>query len=247
MEFDSRVVFEDLSCRFARGRVCVLLGGSGSGKSTLLRMIAGLVQPSAGRLLVGEVDMIGASRSQLAAARERIGMLFQGGALLDSLTIFDNIALPLREHTDLGPDEIAGRVHERLAAVGLVDVDDLLPGQLSGGMLRRAALARAIVREPDLLLCDEPFSGLDPASVKRIEALLARLNRELGITILIVSHHIPSTLRLADEAMLLLPGRVIAGAPEDLRSSADAEVADFFDEETAADDVGPAITEAPEP
>ena len=191
--------------------------------------------------------MTGSSEAALYGVRSRIGMLFQGGALLDSLTVYDNLALPLREHTDQSPDQIAEAVHHQLSSVGLHEVDGLLPGQLSGGMLRRVALARAIVRAPEILLCDEPFSGLDPSSVKRIEMLLAKLNRDRGITVLVVSHHIASTLRLADHALLLLPGRAVAGKPADLRRSEDSEVADFFDEDLAVDDLGPTPSETIRP
>src|SRR5574340_637674 len=142
--------------------------------------------------------------------------MFQGGALLDSLTIFDNVAFPLREHTDKRKADIATEVQRQLTAVGLSGVDDLLPGQLSGGMIKRAALARAIITKPEILLCDEPFSGLDPISVKRIEALLQQINRQLSITMLISSHHIPSTMRMADLVVLLRPDGAVTGSPREL-------------------------------
>jgi phospholipid/cholesterol/gamma-HCH transport system ATP-binding protein len=231
MAFDGRPVFEDLSCSFPRGRVSVLLGGSGSGKTTALRLIAGLLRPRSGSIRMDGREISELSEAELAEVRSSIGMLFQGGALLDSLTIFDNLAFPLRERGKHSEDEIARVVRDRLTAVGLQGVDDLLPRQLSGGMLRRAALARAIVSDPKILLCDEPFSGLDPISVKRIELLLHRLNRRAGITLLIVSHHIPSTVRLADRVLLLLPDRAVAGTPEELRASSDPSVSGFFDED----------------
>lgn len=247
MGFGKRTVFDDLTCGFPRGKISVLLGGSGSGKSTLLRLLGGLIRPPGGRIFVGDDEVTNASEDTLYAIRSKIGMLFQGGALLDSLTIFDNLALPLREHTDMSGDQIAEAIQAQLVAVGLEKIDHLLPGQLSGGMLRRASLARAILRKPEILLCDEPFSGLDPSSVKRIEMLLARINRERGITVLVVSHHIASTLRLADHALLLLPGRSVEGKPADLRRSEDAEVADFFDEDLSIDDVSLAATEVVQP
>jgi phospholipid/cholesterol/gamma-HCH transport system ATP-binding protein len=230
MAFDGRIVFDSLSCSFPRGRITVVLGGSGSGKSTLLRLIGGLIQPEAGRIEVAGQDLTD-PRTSIGEVRSRIGMLFQGGALLDSLSVFDNLALPLREHTNLDRGAIAEAVRSQLDAVGLGGIENLLPRQLSGGMLRRAALARAIIRQPEILLCDEPFSGLDPTSLKRIELLLTRINRERGITLIVVSHHIASTLRLADQALLLLPGRAVCGRPSELRASRDPEVADFFDEE----------------
>ncbi len=231
MAFGERVVFRDLTCAFPAGRISVVLGGSGSGKSTILRLIGGLVRPQAGRILVDGQDITRLPERRLYEVRRKLGMMFQGGALLDSLTVFDNLAFPLREHTRLGEAEIAERVHETLAAVGLHDVDDLLPGQLSGGMLKRAALARAIVQRPIILLCDEPFSGLDPVSVKLIEALLTHVNRTFSMTLIVVSHHIASTMRMADLVVLLLPDGIASGTPAELRASHDARVRAFLNED----------------
>jgi phospholipid/cholesterol/gamma-HCH transport system ATP-binding protein len=157
-------------------------------------------------------------------------MLFQGGALLDSYTVFDNVALPLREQKYGSEEEIAREVHATLKAVGVSDADSLLPNQLSGGMLRRVALARAIIRKPTILLCDEPFSGLDPLSTRRIEGLLVDINRQFDITLIIVSHHVPSAMRMADRILLLLGKRAIQGSPAQIRQ--DPEVAEFLDEGT---------------
>jgi phospholipid/cholesterol/gamma-HCH transport system ATP-binding protein len=231
--FGSRRVFDGLSCSFARGGISVILGGSGSGKSTILRLIGGLIQPQSGSILVDGQDITHLSERGLAAVRKKLGMLFQGGALLDSYTVFENLALPLRELRSLDETQIAAEVHASLAAVGLSDIDRLLPGQLSGGMLRRVALARAIIRKPTILLCDEPFSGLDPASIKRIEALLVQINRQFGMTVIVVSHHVPSTLRMADHVLVLLGNRTIEGPPRQLQKSTDAEAADFLNEDEA--------------
>jgi phospholipid/cholesterol/gamma-HCH transport system ATP-binding protein len=220
----------------------VILGGSGTGKSTILRLIGGLVRPASGAIMVEGDDITRLSERELYAVRRKLGMMFQGGALLDSMTVFENLAFPLREHERMREPEIADAVHDRLKAVGLHDVDDLLPGQLSGGMVKRAALARAILMKPVILLCDEPFSGLDPISVLLIEALLGRLNRDLGVTMLIVSHHIPSTMRMADHVVLLLPDGAAEGSPEALRHSKDPRVAAFMNEqadEAALAAVGP--------
>jgi phospholipid/cholesterol/gamma-HCH transport system ATP-binding protein len=231
MAFDERPVLRGLSCSFPRGKISVLLGGSGAGKTTILRVIGGLVRHQKGQVVVAGEDISSLSERQMNEVRRKLGMMFQGGALLDSFTIFDNLALPLREHTKLSEAEIAGEVHKQLGEVGLPNVDRLLPGQLSGGMKKRAALARAIITKPEILMCDEPFSGLDPISVKRIEALLRRINRTLGITMLVSSHHIPSTLRLADQVVLLHHNRMVAGTPEELRNNRDAWVAEFLNEE----------------
>jgi len=231
MEFGGRRVIDDLSVGFPRGGISVILGGSGSGKSTILRLIGGLIRPTAGRVLIDGQDITDLSERRLYQLRRKLGMLFQGGALLDSSTVFDNLALPLREQTRMTAGQIADEVHATLAAVGVSDVDRLLPGQLSGGMLRRVALARAILRKPGILLCDEPFSGLDPASTKRIESLLTGINRQWGMTMIVVSHHIPSTMRMAQRILLLMGTRTVEGSPGELRSSADADIVDFLDEE----------------
>ena len=231
MRFGNRTVFQNLSCAFPRGKVTVILGGSGAGKSTVLRLVGGLIRPQAGQVVVIGRDVTQLAEGQLYEVRRQLGMMFQGGALLDSLTVFDNLAFPLREHTQLSEAEIAAEVHARLESVGLRDVDALLPGQLSGGMIKRVALARAIMMKPLVLLCDEPFSGLDPISTKRIEQLLLRINREFGITILLVSHNITSTLRMADQVVLLLDAQVVTGPPAELRRSADPRVIEFLTEE----------------
>ncbi len=226
--FDDRKVFEGLDVAFGRGETSVVLGGSGSGKSTLLRMIGGLERPDRGRIKVGGEEITHLSERELFRVRRRIGMLFQGGALLDSLSVYDNVALPLREERELSEREIAEQVERRLAAVGLPDTSDLLPGQLSGGMRRRAALARAIVTDPEIVLCDEPFSGLDPLNVRRIEALLMRLNRRLGITLIVSSHHIASALRMASQLVFLLEGHAVTGTPAELPNARDPRVRQFF-------------------
>lgn len=217
-----------------RGGIHLLLGGSGTGKSTLLRMIGGLQQPDAGEVRVAGQRLSGLRERELGEIRKGIGMLFQNGALLDSMSVLENVGLPLREHTRQGPREIAERVSRVLAAVGLEDVETLLPRELSGGMLRRVAFARAIVMEPEILLCDEPFSGLDPLNVTRIEALLVRLNRELGLTVVVTSHHMASSLRMADQMILLRDHGCVAGTPAALAGGGDEGVIEFLGEDGAA-------------
>jgi phospholipid/cholesterol/gamma-HCH transport system ATP-binding protein len=226
--FGRRRVFRDLSCSMPRGCVTILLGGSGSGKSTLLRMVGGLQRPDSGAVLVAGQEIQKLEERGLRRVRRRLGMLFQNGALLDSMTVFQNVSLPLREHSQLGEEAIAEAVHQRLQAVGLQDVDDLLPGELSGGMLRRAALARAIVMDPEIVLCDEPFSGLDPQNVERIEALLLHLNRELGLTLLVTSHHMASSFRMAQQLILLREDGAVSGSPAQLASSEDPKISQFL-------------------
>lgn len=238
MCFGDREVLNNLSCAFPRGKISIVLGGSGSGKSTTLRLIAGLVRPSRGRVLVDGADVGSMYEYELRHMRRKVGMMFQGGALLDSMTVFDNVALPLREHTDLGNRDITAAVHSCLESVGLTKVDRLLPGQLSGGMLKRVALARALVQQPVIVLVDEAFSGLDPVSVKLIEALLVRVNRQYDMTMIMVSHHIPSTMRMADKVVLLLPDCVEQGTPNEVAQSPNARVRRFFNEELEDSYVG---------
>jgi phospholipid/cholesterol/gamma-HCH transport system ATP-binding protein len=225
----TRAILEDFSARFPRGGITVIAGASGSGKTTLLRMIACLLRPDRGLLQAdGDIDLAQLSNAAVARFRSRVGMLFQGGALLDSMTLFDNVALPLREHSGLGESAIRDEVHRVFAAVGLDQVDALLPGELSGGMVKRAGLARALIERPDLLLCDEPFSGLDPPTVRRIEELLRDVNRSTGATMILTSHHNDSTLRIGDQLVLLAERRAIAGPPRELVHGGDPHVAEFF-------------------
>ena len=231
MAYGRREVFRDLSCSFPRGKISVVLGGSGSGKSTILRLIAGLVHPSGGRILVDGSDIATMRERELFAVRRNVGMMFQHGALLDSMSVFDNVAFPLIEHSRLTREQVADEVHRTLSAVGLANVDPLLPGELSGGMLKRVALARALIQKPTIVLVDEAFSGLDSVSVKVIEALLVRINRTLGMTMISVSHHIPTTMRMADRVVLLLSDDVVQGTPEQVAHHPNARVRRFFDEE----------------
>ena len=234
LAFGRRKVFDGISCRMAKGQIHLLLGGSGTGKSTLLRMIGGLLRPDSGDVRVGGHLLSEKSERELGLIRKEIGMLFQNGALLDSMTVLENVGLPLREHERKSWADIAVQVAKVLKSVGLEGIEGLLPRELSGGMLRRVAFARAIVMEPEILLCDEPFSGLDPINVQRIEDLLVELNRALGLTIVVTSHHMASSLRMANQMILLRRGGCVAGTPEMLAGSTDAEVKGFLGEDGRA-------------
>lgn len=230
----SRSVFQGLSCSFLRDRITVILGGSGSGKTTLLRMLGCLNKPDRGEIWVdGETELTQLDAADARQFRRRIGMMFQYGALLDSMTIYDNIALPLREHTSMTPEQIRREVGQVFDSVELHDVDGLLPAELSGGMRKRAALARSLILAPDILLCDEPFSGLDPRTVRVVEALLVAVNQRLGVTMIIASHHIHSTLRMADQIVLLVDGGAIAGTPAEFLRSEDPRVVEFLADEAS--------------
>lgn len=225
---EERTVFNGLSCRIPEGKISVILGTSGAGKSTLLRMIACLQKPDFGDIWVGDQEITGLREKQAKQFRQRIGMMFQGGALLDSMTVFGNVALPLREHTRLSDDEIADRVQLQFKAVGLENVDELLPAQLSGGMVKRVALARAMIMEPEILLCDEPFSGLDPVTLRVIEALLVELNKRTGVTMLLTNHDIASTMRMADQVIFLVKAAAICGPVREIERSADPRITAFL-------------------
>jgi phospholipid/cholesterol/gamma-HCH transport system ATP-binding protein len=215
-----RPVFAGLDMEIRRGQVTAVMGPSGTGKTTLLRLISGQVLADGGTLEVAGQNLIGISRDNLYRLRRRMGMLFQNGALLTDLSVFENVAFPLREHTDLPQRLIRQLVLTKLQAVGLRGAADLMPAELSGGMSRRVALARAIVMDPDILIYDEPFVGLDPISLGVILRLIRRLNDALGITSIVVSHDVQEISTVADQVFLLSGGKVVAhGSPQDLKSN----------------------------
>ena len=226
--YGERVVLRDLSLAVPRGKVTAIMGASGGGKTTVLRLIGGQQRAQQGQVLVDGKDIGPMDEAQLYAARRRMGMLFQFGALFTDLSVFENVAFPLREHTDLPEDLIRDIVLMKLDAVGLRGARDLMPSELSGGMNRRVALARAIALDPDLILYDEPFSGLDPIALGTAARLIRQLNDTLGITSLVVSHEIPETFRISDQVIILANGRIAAqGTPDEVRNSTDPLVVQF--------------------
>lgn len=225
-----RAIFKDLSVSFPRGKVTAIVGPSGTGKTTLLKMIGGQLTPAAGKVVVGGQPLSELSRTGiLELRRERMGMLFQTGALFTDLSVFENLAFPLRTHTDLPDSLIHHIVLMKLEAVGLRGTVDLMPAELSGGMARRVALARSIVMDPELIMYDEPFTGLDPVSLGMIVKLIKGLNQALGLTSLLVSHDIEESCSIADYLCVLSGGKVLAfGKPEELLNSDDPEVRQFL-------------------
>lgn len=214
-----RKIFDGLSMTIPRGRITGIMGPSGTGKTTLLRIIGGQLKPDSGSVLVDGVDMARVSRDQLFELRKRMGMLFQSSALFTDLTVFENVAFPLREHTSLPEDSIRDLVLMKLNAVGLRGARALYPSQLSGGMARRVALARAIALDPDLLMYDEPFTGQDPIAMGVLITLIKNLNLALGTTNIVVSHDIHETSSIADQLYVIADGRVIgAGSPAELEA-----------------------------
>ena len=225
-------VLDDVSLAIPRGRATVVLGRSGTGKSVMLRHVIGLLQPDAGRVFVDDAEVTALSASGLAAVRQRIGFLFQNAALFDSITVAENVAFPLRRHTMLSDAEVRARALEKLAAVGLARAAESMPGALSGGMKKRAGLARAMALDPAILLVDEPSAGLDPVTSEEIDDLLVRVKKERGTTLIVVTHNIPSARRLADMMLFLHEGRVLArGTAEDLERSEHELVRKFMQSE----------------
>jgi len=226
--YGEREVLSGISLRVPRGKITAIMGASGGGKTTVLRLIGGQQRAQRGAVLFDGKDVGAMDTAALYRARRRMGMLFQYGALFTDLSVFDNVAFPLREHTDLPEALVRDIVLMKLHAVGLRGARDLMPAQISGGMARRVALARSIVLDPELVMYDEPFAGLDPISLGTAAELIRRLNDAMGLTTILVSHDLEATFALADQVVILGPGRVAAqGTPEEVRASADPLVHQF--------------------
>ena len=229
-QFGRRKVLDEISFEIREGEVFVIVGASGTGKSVTLKHMVRLLTPNAGRVMIDDVVINHAYGRELERVRERFGYLFQGGALLAWMNVFDNVALPLREKTRMGKDEIARKVRETLAMVGLENDGDKMPSEISGGMQKRAGLARAIVRDPEIVLYDEPTSGLDPVTARMIDQLIARLNRQIGITSVVVTHDLHSALTIGDRIAMLKNGKVAElSTPAEFRKSRNPAVREFLD------------------
>jgi len=224
-----RKIFDGVDLRIARGKVTAIMGPSGTGKTTLLRLIGGQLRPTAGTVTVDGQDVHQLSREKLFQLRKRMGMLFQSGALLTDLSVFDNVAFPLREHTDLPESMIRHLVLMKLEAVGLRGAHGLMPRELSGGMGRRVALARAIALDPMMILYDEPFTGQDPITMGVLVQLIRKLNDSLKLTSVIVSHDVKETSAIADYIYVLSGGKVVGeGSPEALGRTSSPWVRQFL-------------------
>lgn len=222
--YGDQAIFDDLSFSVKRGEIFVILGGSGCGKSTLLRLLIGLKPVSSGRILINGLDITSGDDDSVMAVRRQIGVLFQSGALLGSMTLAENVALPLREYTSLNDDEIERIVKMKLAMVSLSGYENHLPSEISGGMVKRAGLARAMALDPNILFFDEPSAGLDPITSVELDELIKGLSRSLGTTMVVVTHELDSILNIADRVIMLdkyVKGIIAEGDPRELRESSD--------------------------
>jgi phospholipid/cholesterol/gamma-HCH transport system ATP-binding protein len=233
--YGERVILDDVSFTVPRGKVTALMGASGGGKTTVMRLIGGQWKAQGGQVLLhgpehgtAAQDVAAMGRDDLYLARRRMGMLFQFGALFTDLSVFDNVAFPLREHTNLSEPLIRDVVLMKLNAVGLRGARDLMPSEVSGGMARRVALARAIALDPELVMYDEPFAGLDPISLGTAARLIRQLNDAMGLTSIVVSHDLDETFHIADQVIVLANGKIAAqGTPDEVRNSTDPLVHQF--------------------
>lgn len=231
MRYGDRTILEDVSFTVYKGEILVLLGGSGCGKSTLLRVMSGLAQPTSGRVVYRGKDLIAATPAERRQILQSIGILFQSGGLLASMTLAENIALPLQTYTALDPEHVMALAAIKLGIVGLQDYGAFLPSEISGGMKKRAGMARALALDPDILFCDEPSAGLDPSTSAALDHLIRELNTLLGVTMIVVTHELPSVHEIAQRVVMLdksVRGVIAVGTVEELLQSDDRRVANFF-------------------
>jgi len=227
--FGNQPVLRGIDLDIATGEIMVIIGRSGGGKSVLLKHLIGLLRPDAGTVAVDGTEISRLRGSELDRVRERYGVVFQGGALFDSMSVADNVAFPLREKTRLGQAEIRGRVEEKLEQVGLAGMGDKNPAEVSGGMRKRVAIARALVTEPEIVFFDEPTTGLDPILVNTIHHLIVELHRKFRFTAVMVSHEIPEIFEISDRVAMLHDGVIVeVGAPDAVRASANPIVQQFI-------------------
>ncbi|MBL4665261.1 MAG: ABC transporter ATP-binding protein [Nitrospinaceae bacterium] len=223
------VVLDDFNAKMEKGQITSIIGGSGSGKSTVLKHLIGAHTPDSGEIWIDGEEVSLLKGEAANSVKKKFGIMFQSGALFNSLTVEDNVALPMREHTELNESTILIMVKMKLEMVGLRGAEHLKPSQLSGGMIKRIALARAIALDPKIVYYDEPSAGLDPISIGVIDKLIIDLSRKMGITSVVVTHEIPSAMRISDKIIMLFKGKIIAsGSPEEIKNSEDLRVQQFI-------------------
>ena len=236
--YDGRPILQGINLDIRRGETMVILGRSGCGKSTLLRHLVGLSAPTSGRIIIKGFELTSMSEAEQVPVRRKLGMLFQSAALFNSMTVAENVALPLREHTELEPSTINIMTRIKLELVGLAGFENFTPDQLSGGMKKRAGLARAIAMDPEILCCDEPSAGLDPVVAVGIDNLILKLKRAFKMTTIVVTHELASVFLIADRIAMLHQGHIVAlGTPEELRASDDPIVKQFLNREADEEEV----------
>jgi phospholipid/cholesterol/gamma-HCH transport system ATP-binding protein len=238
--YGTRKILDQIDLEVRAGEIMIIMGGSGSGKSTLLRHLLGLHQPSAGSIELLGVDITRASAAQMHELRRNMGVAFQGGALFSSMTVGENVQLPLREHTELDAQTMAIMARMKLQVVNLSGFENLMPAQLSGGMIKRAALARAIVMDPQLLFFDEPSAGLDPVVSAELDELILKLREAMRMTIVVVTHELESAFKIADRITVLDGGRILmTGTVAEVRNSDNARVQDLLNRRPRRDEIDP--------
>jgi phospholipid/cholesterol/gamma-HCH transport system ATP-binding protein len=227
--FGNNTVLREVSLTVTRSQIAVIIGGSGAGKTTLMRLLIGLDQPTSGAIYIDGVNIVGLPERRLNQVRHKFGMVFQHAALLDSLTVFDNVAFPLREHTKLGEKKIRGLVSEKLGLLELAGTEQRFPSELSGGMRKRVALARALMLNPEIVIYDEPTSGLDPVTSRLVDDLILTTRERFGVTSVVISHDMTGALKIADCIYLLSRGSIAtSGTPEEFMSSEHELAAEFL-------------------
>lgn len=231
-KFGDRAVLNGLNLEIPEGKITVLMGGSGCGKSTLLRHMVGLMKPTSGNIVIDGTSIVGANEKSMNDTRRKFGMLFQGSALFNSMTVGENVALPIKEHTDLSDEIIGIIVKVKLELVGLTGFENFMPYEISGGMKKRVALARAIALDPKIVFYDEPGAGLDPITASMIDQLILDLSKKLKITSVVVSHEMKSAFRIADQIIVLRQGKVLqVGTSEEIKNSDNPYVKQFINGE----------------
>ncbi|MBI5562940.1 MAG: ABC transporter ATP-binding protein [Deltaproteobacteria bacterium] len=228
--FGPKKVLDGVNLEIEAGKITVIIGRSGEGKSVLVKHIIGLLRPDSGKIIFEDMELTAMKERDWNEARKRFGMLFQGAALFDSMTVAENVGFPLKEHTDLDDADILKTVREKLRRVGLVGVETMMPAELSGGMKKRVGLARAIVMDPEIVLFDEPTTGQDPIMSDSVADLILETQRALKTTYVVISHDIPLTYKIADKIAMLHEGRIIAeGAPDEMRRNPDPILRQFLE------------------